>query len=160
MVRVSDVLNKDFIIPELEATEKREALDEMVSYLSSKVDGLNREQLLELLLEREKLGSTGIGHGVAIPHAKVKGIDSVLVAFGRSKKGLDFSSMDNKPVHLFFLILAPEKSTVTHLKVLSGISRLLKDKAFRENLQKAGDREEIYSTIVEEDDKVFKGAVL
>ena len=68
--------------------------------------------------------------------------------------------MDNKPVHLFFLILAPEKSTVTHLKVLSGISRLLKDKAFRENLQKAGDREEIYSTIVEEDDKVFKGAVL
>ncbi len=158
-MRVSDVLSKEYIMPDLKAREKRAALDEMAELLASKVDGLKREDLLEVLLEREKLGSTGIGHGVAIPHAKVKGIDGIVVAFGRSKKGVDFHSMDNRPVHIFFLIVAPENSAVVHLKVLSSISRLLKDGVFRRKLVKASTREDIYRIIVEEDKKVLKGVV-
>jgi PTS system nitrogen regulatory IIA component len=107
-MRLADFLLKEYIMLSLKAREKRELLDEMATELASKVEGLNRERLLEVLLEREKLGSTGIGHGVAIPHGKLKGVDGIIVAFGRSKKGVDFHSMDDRPVHLFFLIVAPE----------------------------------------------------
>jgi PTS system nitrogen regulatory IIA component len=150
-MRLADVLMKEHIMPALKAREKRELLDEMATELSSKVDGLNREKLLEMLLEREKLGSTGIGHGVAIPHGKLKGVDGIIVAFGRSKKGVDFHSMDNRPVNLFFLIVAPENSTATYLKILASISRLLRDKAIRKKLIKASSRDELYSIIAEED---------
>lgn len=142
---------KEHVMPSLDAEEKRELLDEMATELASKVRGLNRERLLEVLLDREKLGSTGIGYGVAIPHGKLKGVDGIIVAFGRSKKGVDFHSMDNRPVHLVFLIVAPENSTATHLKILASISRLLRDKAFRKRLMKASDQEELYSIIAEED---------
>ena len=83
-----------------------------------------------MLLEREKLGSTGIGYGVAIPHGKMKDLKKILVSFARSKRGVDFQATDEKPVHLFFLIVAPENSTASHLKVLSDISRILKESAF------------------------------
>ncbi len=150
-MRLADFLMKEHVMPSLDAEEKRELLDEMATELASKVRGLNRERLLEVLLDREKLGSTGIGYGVAIPHGKLKGVDGIIVAFGRSKKGVDFHSMDNRPVHLFFLIVAPENSTATHLKILASISRLLRDKAFRKRLMKASDQEELYSIIAEED---------
>ena len=153
-MRLADVLREDYIIPDLRAREKREVLDEMVTDLSSKVSGLDRERLLEVLLERERLGSTGIGHGVAIPHGKIKGIEGIVVSFGRSKKGVDFHSLDDKPAHLFFLIVAPENSTVAHLKVLSAISHLLKDDGFRKRLIRASTREEIYRIIIEEDSKL------
>jgi len=159
-MRVTDVLNKDCVMPDLGAQEKRGVLDEMAEGLASMVDGLDREKLLEVLLEREKLGSTGIGCGVAVPHAKVKGIDTIAVAFGRSKKGVDFHSMDGKPVHLFFLIAAPENSTVVHLKILAGISRLLKDNGFREKLIRASNGEDIYRMIEEEEKRIAKSAVL
>jgi len=157
---VSDVLAKEFIMPNLVSSEKRELLDEMADNISDLVGGLDREGLLEVLLEREKLGSTGIGHGVAIPHAKIKGIESIIVSMGMSKKGVDFQSMDNKPVHIFFLIVAPEQSSAVHLKVLSGISRLLKDAAFRNKLMKVESRDDIYNTIVEEDKRLQRSSVL
>src|SRR3989304_1957958 len=100
-MRISDVLSKDLIMTDLKARTKMELLEEMSFEMSCRVDGLNRVKLLEALLEREKLGSTGIGHGVAIPHAKLKGMDSIVVAFGRSKPGVPFQSMDGKQVHLF-----------------------------------------------------------
>jgi PTS system nitrogen regulatory IIA component len=150
-MRLADFLLKEYIMLSLKAREKRELLDEMATELASKVEGLNRERLLEVLLEREKLGSTGIGHGVAIPHGKLKGVDGIIVAFGRSKKGVDFHSMDDRPVHLFFLIVAPENSTATHLKILASISRLLRDKAFRKKLIKASDRGELHTIIADED---------
>ncbi|MBI5560198.1 MAG: PTS sugar transporter subunit IIA [Deltaproteobacteria bacterium] len=159
-MRVSDVLTKGRIIPELDAREKHGVLDELSSHLARTVDGLDKGKLLELLLERERLGSTGIGHGVAIPHAKIKGIDEVVVSFGRSKKGVDFASMDSKPVHLFFLIVAPENSTVAHLKMLAGVSQILKDNGLRERLVWASDEDDIYRMIVEEEKRVQKGAVI
>lgn len=153
-------MTKDHIIPELNGREKREVLDEMSSYLSERVDGLNKERLLLLLLEREKLGSTGIGHGVAVPHAKIKGIDAIAVAFGRSRKGVDFQGTDNRPVHLVFLIVAPENSTAAHLKMLASVSHLLRDNGLREKLVRAADGEELYRIMVEEEKKLEKGAII
>ena len=143
---------------DLKARTKMELLTEMSFEMSCRVDGLNRAKILEALLEREKLGSTGIGHGVAIPHAKLKGIDSIVVAFGRSKLGVPFQSMDGKQVHLFFLIIAPENSTSAHLKALGGISRLLLDSEFRQKLIKAETAEELSGLIREEEDKALKVA--
>jgi PTS system nitrogen regulatory IIA component len=150
-MRLEDVLERDSIIESLNGAEKREVLEEMVEDLSGKVAGLNRDELLEVLLEREKLGSTGIGYGVAIPHGKMKDLRKILVSFARSKEGVDFQATDEKPVHLFFLIVAPEDSTASHLKVLSDISRILKERVFREKLLSAQNKDEIYRVIMEAD---------
>ncbi|MBE9531191.1 MAG: PTS sugar transporter subunit IIA [Proteobacteria bacterium] len=150
-MRLEDVLIRDSIIESLLGTEKREVIEEMVAGLCSEVSGLNKDELLEVLLEREKLGSTGIGYGVAIPHGKMAGLDKILVSFARSKNGLDFQATDEKPVHLFFLIVAPDNSTASHLKVLSDISRILKESEFRGKLLDAGNRDDIYRIIIEAD---------
>ncbi len=152
-MKVIDVLDKEFIIPELKGEDKRAVLEEMVDSLVSKVEGLDKEEVLEVLLEREKLGSTGIGFGVAIPHGKLKDLDHLIVSFGKSSKGVDFQSLDRKASHLFFLILAPENSTTTHLKILARISRLLKDPDFRKRLLQSKTCEEIYNTVADEDNK-------
>ncbi len=148
-MRLEDLLLEKNIIPDLKASEKRDLLDEMVEVIVSNEQSLNRDELLEILLEREQLGSTGIGHGVAIPHGKINGLKQIIVSFGRSKRGIDFQSMDERPVHLFFMIIAPENSTAAHLKVLSHISGILKDSAMRKKLLKAANREDIFSIIIE-----------
>ncbi|MBI5047785.1 MAG: PTS sugar transporter subunit IIA [Deltaproteobacteria bacterium] len=152
-MRLIDILNRDCIIPDLKGRDKREALEEMVEELTFRVGGFNKERLLEVILERERLGSTGIGYGVAIPHARLKGLNSIIIFFGRSISGIEFQALDEKPAHLFFLIAAPEDSTTTHLKILARISRLLKDAVFRDKLMAASTREEIYDIIIEEDRK-------
>lgn len=153
-MRLADFLKQEYIITDLKAREKRELLDEIVTDLASRNAKVNREKLLEHLLEREKLGSTGIGHGVAVPHAKLKGLDEIIVTFGRSKKGVDFNSMDDQPVYLFFMIVAPENSAAAHLKVLAGISNLLKNQEFRIRLMKAGGAAELYKFITEADERI------
>ena len=152
-MKILDVLKKEAIISELEAKQKRDVLEEMVNDIVSRSDGLDKDILLEVLLEREKLGSTGIGNGIAIPHGKLKNLSNMIVSFGRSLEGVDFQSLDNKPAYMFFVILAPEDSTASHLKILARISRLLKDPSFRRNLMKASNRDDIYKTIAEEDRK-------
>lgn len=152
-MKILDILEKDFIIPELKNGDKRGVLEEMVNDLVSRVEGLDKETILEVLLEREKLGSTGIGYGVAIPHGKLRGLDRLIVTFGRSSKGVDFQSLDSKPSHIFFLILAPENSTTAHLKILARISRLLNDPIFRKRLLQSKTRDDIYSVIADEDRK-------
>ena len=125
-MRLADVLKEDCIIPDLKARGKEQLLAEMVSWIVSKVNGVDAEKVLGAILEREKLGSTGIGHGVAIPHGRIKGLAEIKVFFGRSRPGVDFDSMDKQPIYLFFLIVAPENSTAAHLKILAGLSHLLK----------------------------------
>ncbi|HQC23908.1 MAG TPA: PTS sugar transporter subunit IIA, partial [Syntrophales bacterium] len=105
-----------------------------------------------VLLEREKLGSTGIGDGIAIPHGKLKGLERLVISFGRSRQGVDFDAIDGKPVHIFFLLMAPESSTGQHLKALAKISRMLKDPGFRSDLMAAENAEEIYRKIAEKDE--------
>lgn len=152
-MRLADVLREDHIITDLEAREKPELLAEMVSDIASLETALDKEAVLKALLDREKLGTTGIGHGVAIPHGKVKGLKEIKVFFGRSRKGVNFDSMDRLPVHLFFLIMAPENSAAAHLKVLAGISQLLKNQEFRIRLLNANGRSEIYRAIIEAERK-------
>lgn len=152
-MRLTDVLMPDGVMDDLKARDKKELLREMASEVSSKLDGVDEEKLLDAIVERERLGTTGIGHGVAIPHGKIKGVAEIRVFFGRSRKGVDFNSMDKQPVYLFFLIIAPENAAAAHLKMLAGISHLLKNQDFRVSLMRASNSAEIYDIIAEADRK-------
>ena len=153
-MKLSDIITPDSIIPELRARNKKDVLMELAEVISTVEPSVNKDGLVQVLEEREKLGSTGIGNGVAIPHGKLNGISKPLMSFGRSKSGVDFDSMDTRPVHLFFLLVAPENSAGAHLKVLAKIAKLLKNSEFRKKLLEAKDRDEIYKTIVQSDEEL------
>jgi PTS system nitrogen regulatory IIA component len=152
-MKILDILEPAAIIPEMRATSKREALSELAGLLASRHREIAETRLVEVLLDREDLGSTAIGEGIAIPHGKLPGMTGVVAAFGRSTQGIDFDSLDGSPTRLFFLLVAPEDSAGVHLKALARISRLLKDKSFRERLFAGTSRDALYATIKEEDDK-------
>jgi PTS system nitrogen regulatory IIA component len=113
---------------------------------------LDKLQVLDILLQREKLGSTGIGDGVAIPHGKLGTLQDIVLAFGRSREGVAFDSIDGRPVHLFFLLLAPENSAGQHLKALAKISKMLKVGNFRKKLMEAKSKNDIYKVIIEQEE--------
>jgi len=148
-MNITDMLKKEFVIEELKSRTGREVLTELSKVFLRYHTKIDYDNMVEVLLEREKLGSTGIGDGIAIPHGKIAGLESLIVSFGRSKNGVDFDSMDGKPVHIFFLLMAPENSAGQHLKALAKISRMLKDSSFRTNLMNAKSAEDLYKTIVE-----------
>ncbi len=150
-MKILDILPKEAIVPELKARTKREVLEELSDALVAIKKYLKRDELVEVLMERERLGSTGIGEGVAIPHGKLKNIDQLLISFGRSTEGIDFDSMDGKPAHLFFLLVAPENSAGIHLRALAKISRLLRSVNLRQKLFNASSRDEIFEIISQED---------
>ena len=152
-MKILDIVREELIIADLKAVSKKEAIEEMAALAVRHDERLSLEPLLDVLLEREKLGSTGIGDGVAIPHGKIAGIDAWISVFARSAEGIDFESMDNKKAHLFFLLVAPENSTGDHLKALAKISRLMKEPQFRMDLMEAKSREEILRAFSEEDSK-------
>jgi len=152
-MKITELMNKDLIIPMLVAKTKKEALKELADCVVKKESKVDSAELLRVLLEREELGSTGIGDGIAIPHGKIKRIENLIVSFGRSVDGVDFQSMDGKPTHIIFLLIAPENSAGIHLKALARISRLLKDSAFRRNIMEATTSQEIYDIIAQEDEK-------
>ena len=152
-MKITELMDKDLIIPQLSSKTKKGVLKELVDCIVRKEKEVESNELLRVLLEREELGSTGIGDGIAIPHGKVKKIKKLIVSFGRSIEGVDFQSMDGKPTHLIFLLIAPENSAGIHLKALARISRLLKDGRFRKNLMEANTPQEIYDLIAQEDEK-------
>jgi nitrogen PTS system EIIA component len=151
-MKILDILNKESIIPELKGITKRQVLDELIDALLAKKPELDRDRLRAVLLERERLGSTGIGDGIAIPHGKLKDLDQLALSFGKSTQGVDFESMDGKPVHVFFLLVAPENCAGIHLRALAKIARLLKNSAVRKKLGSVASRDEIYAVIQNEDD--------
>jgi PTS system nitrogen regulatory IIA component len=140
-MKIADLLTDRVVIPELQASDKAEALDEMTMVLAEANPGIDRARLREMLEDRERLGSTGIGGGVAIPHARLPGLSGVLAVFGRSSRGVDFDAVDGAPTRLFFLLVAPEDSSGMHLKALARIARLLKEQTVREQLLACDDRE-------------------
>jgi PTS system nitrogen regulatory IIA component len=153
-VRILDFLPEDLVFPSLRATTKEGVLEELSRGLAVVHPEIAPARLVEVLLEREKLGSTAIGDGIAIPHGKLSGLSTVLGAFGRHPDGVDFQSLDGAPTKLFFLLVAPEDSAGMHLKALARVSRLLKDGAFRNRLVAAETREALYQLIREEDEKL------
>lgn len=152
-MNMKDVLKESCVLADLKGGTKKDVLTELVSTLKESGFIPSVDEAVNVVLEREKLGSTGIGEGVAIPHGKMKGIGHVLCAFGRSKKGVDFDAVDEKPVHIFFLLLAPEDSAGLHIQMLSRISRILRDPSFRKRLIEEGGRDDLYANIVGEDEK-------
>ena len=152
-MRIAEFLREDLVFPDLAASDKPGVLGELCSGLARAHAGLVAGRLTEALLEREKLGSTGIGEGVAIPHGKLPGIPGLLAAFGRSRKGVEFASIDGKPTQLFFVLFAPENSAGLHLKALARISRLFKQPPFRQSILSAEGAAGIWRLISEEDAK-------
>jgi PTS system nitrogen regulatory IIA component len=152
-MKISEFLSPDAVIGSLAATDKRAVLEELSRPLVSRYPQLSLERLCEILEDRERLGSTGIGEGVAIPHGKLPGLPSLIGIFGRSPKGVDFEAIDGKPTRLFFALFAPENSAGIHLKALARISRLFKSAPLRNAILEAADEREIFRLIAEEDGK-------
>lgn len=152
-MKIMDYLKEDWIIPDLQGGDKRSVLKELSGILVKPCQVVSVEELLQVLLEREKLGSTGIGEGIAIPHGRLKKLKNFLISFGRSMKGVDFDSIDHKPSQLFFLVMAPENSAVDNLKLLGRIVTLLKDPSFKKHLMEAQSHKEIFQILSEEDEK-------
>ena len=152
-MKLSELFQEDNIIPELKAKDKKAVLEELVDALAKHEPRLDKKAMVHVLLEREGLGSTGIGDGVAIPHGKSSGVNRPWIAFGRSRKGIDFESMDGEPAHLFFLLVAPENSASIHLQALARIAKMLKNSAFRKELLEVPGRREIYRKVVQNDEE-------
>ncbi|MBW1813943.1 MAG: PTS sugar transporter subunit IIA [Deltaproteobacteria bacterium] len=145
-MKILDNLKKEAILDDLKSQDKKGIIEELVTPIAS-IASINYEDIVRVLLERERLGSTGIGNGIGIPHGKLKGIDSLILGFGLSRKGIDFESMDGQPTHIFFLLISPENSAGLHLKLLAQISKILKVDSFREKLIQASNTDEIYDII-------------
>lgn len=154
-MKIVDFLSKKAIVADIKSVKKEDVMKELVDALinAGEVEKRNRTKLIDALLAREALGSTAIGQGVAIPHAKSGCIEKLIAAFGLSKKGIDFDSLDGEPAYIFFLLLASQDSAGPHLKALARISRLLKDKYFRDSLRASEDEKAIIRIISQEDEK-------
>jgi PTS system nitrogen regulatory IIA component len=154
-MHLKQILKIEFINAGLSAGNKAEALAELVDTIIQGGLKPDYSSIIEVLKQRENLGSTGIGEGVAIPHGKISGLDDIVVAFGRSIEGIPYDSLDGKPVHIFFLLLAPENSSGQHLKILAKISKMLKDVDFREKLLKAKSQSDLYKIILDQEKDMF-----
>lgn len=150
-MRILDVLNKETINVDLKAKDKKGVLNELTASIAQQV-GARHDELVKVLLDRERLGSTGIGGGIGIPHGKFKHLESLILGFGLSRQGIDFESMDGRPTHIFFMLLTPENSAGLHLKLLARISRMLKNDDFKERLMRAEHADEVLSIVKEDDD--------
>ncbi len=154
-MQIMDFLSKKAIVVDIKSSKKEEVIKELVDALISagEIEKRCRNKLIEALMARESLGSTAIGQGIAIPHAKSDCVEKLIGAFGLSKKGVDFDSLDGELAYIFFLLVAPQDSAGPHLKALARISRLLKDKYFRDTLRNCSDEKAVIKIISEEDEK-------
>ncbi|HPD19393.1 MAG TPA: PTS sugar transporter subunit IIA [Candidatus Goldiibacteriota bacterium] len=148
-----DFLNKDSIELNLKSGNKKEVIEELVEILDKRGLLIDKNAVVDSLFEREELGSTGIGQGIAIPHSKTKGVKELVGVLGISKNGVDFDALDGEPVNIFFLLLTPEGAAGLMLKALARVSNFLKNKFFRKKILDAGSREEIIQ-IIEEEEKL------
>jgi len=150
-MRILDGLQPEAILPDLKSQTKEEVIAELSAPVAQ-LAKIEPATLVRVLLERERLGSTGIGGGIGIPHGKLANLDRLMIGFGLSRKGVDFESLDGAPTRLFFLLITPENATGLHLKLLARISRILKNEPFKERLLQAAERKQIYAIIKEEDE--------
>ncbi|MDD5156414.1 MAG: PTS sugar transporter subunit IIA [Candidatus Omnitrophica bacterium] len=146
-IRLSRVLKENLIDLELQSKNKNEAISQLVELLSKSRKIKNKKLFLKAMLERERLGSTGIGNGVAIPHAKSEGVGDFIIAFARKDSGIDFGALDGEKTYLFFAMASSKNEVGAHLKVLAQISSLVRDKFIVELLRRAKNRKEILKII-------------
>ncbi len=150
---ITDILEKKAVKLNLESTEKDEVLEELVNALAEIKAIGDKKAILQSLIDRENLGSTGIGHGIAIPHGKTDKVNKLMAFLGVSKKGVNFDALDGEPVYIFFLLIAPKESAGPHLKALARISRLLRDDYLCQLISKAKNAEDVYRVISIEEKK-------
>jgi PTS system nitrogen regulatory IIA component len=151
-MKILDALHRDSILIDLKAQDKKSIIEELVEPVA-RIAQVDKENLVRVLLERERLGSTGIGGGIGIPHGKLKELKTLNLGFGLSRNGIDFESIDGYPTHIFFLLVTPENSTGDHLRMLARISRILKNDPIKERLLKATSKDEIIQVINEDDEE-------
>lgn len=149
-MKLYDYIKPEFMNLDLQSMDKKGAIEELAAPLAEYAQ-IDRDELVKTLLERERLGSTGIGNGIAIPHGKVQDLKELMIGFGLSSKGVSFESMDDKPAYIFFVIVTPESSTGVHLRVLAKISKILRDKNIRDELMTASKKEAILKLIADND---------
>ena len=152
-MKIAEVLDKHAIKIGLNAVTKEDTLKELVTVLAQVEDIGDQKNIVKALIERENLGSTGIGQGIAIPHGKTDKIKRLVAVLGISKHGVNFDALDGEPVYIFFLLVAPKSTPGPHLKALAQISRLLRDSYFCELIRKCKTEEEVYNLIKNEEEK-------
>ncbi len=146
-MRLGEFLRRDFVLDDLKASDKPEVLAELVAPVAKAFADVDPKKALRVLLDRENLGTTGIGDGVAIPHGKMDSLGEIVIVVGRSKSGVDFEALDHKRCRIFFLVLAPEHVAGMHLRILAQISRLLSDEGFRESFLEAQDQDGLWRVL-------------
>ncbi|WP_243366700.1 PTS sugar transporter subunit IIA [Fundidesulfovibrio soli] len=146
-MRLGEYLRKDFVLDSLAADSKPDVLAELVAPVAQAFPDIDAQKALRVLLDRESLGTTGIGDAVAIPHGKMDSLKEIVIVAGRSNGGVDFEALDHKPCRIFFLVLAPEHVAGMHLRILAQISRLLSDESFRGAFLDAPDRESLWRVL-------------
>ncbi|NND49570.1 MAG: PTS IIA-like nitrogen regulatory protein PtsN [Rhizobiales bacterium] len=147
-MEISDILTAKDVIASLDASSKKQALQELANHAAN-ATGLPGREIFNTLLQRERLGSTGIGHSIAIPHAKLEGIDKIHAVFARLSTPIEFDAVDNQPVDLLFLLIAPVGAGADHLKALSRVTRLLRDAELTTRLRSARDAVALHSVLTE-----------
>ena len=152
-MKISEILEKRGIKIGLASTKKEDVLKELVSLLAQVEDVGDQKELVKILLEREKLGSTGIGQGIAIPHGKTDKATRLVAVLGISKSGVDFDALDGEPVYIFFLLVAPKDTAGPHLKALAQVSRLLRDSYFCELIRRCKTEQEVFDLIKREEER-------
>lgn len=152
-MKILDYLNKESIIPKLSSESKPQVLRELAELVAAQHSNINKDKLIDILEQREKLCSTAVDLGVAIPHAKFSGLSNIIAAFGKSTSGIDFESLDGQPTRLFILLVAPDNAAGSHLKLLAKISNVFKSAEFRQKVLQAETQDEIYDLIADEDEK-------
>lgn len=146
-IKLSNLLKESMIELNLEGSDKAGIIDELLGIISKTGKVKSKKALVGALMERENLGSTAIGNGVAVPHTKVDGIKDTVLAFGRSAAGVDFNSLDGEKTHLFFMLISPKEDIGAHLKILAKISHLIKDRFMVGLFRKAKTKKEVLSII-------------
>ncbi|WP_028467663.1 MULTISPECIES: PTS IIA-like nitrogen regulatory protein PtsN [Nisaea] len=147
-MEIADILIPEGVLPHLKVTSKKQALQEL-SRRAADVTGLEQREIFDVLLERERLGTTGMGNGIAIPHGKLPSLDRLYGIFARADRAVEFDAIDDKPVDVIFLLLAPESAGADHLKALARVSRLLRDKGICEKIRGADSVDAIYALLTE-----------
>jgi PTS system nitrogen regulatory IIA component len=146
---LTDILSPEGVLPAVKAVSKKQVLQELAG-VAARQSGLSEAEIFEALLQRERLGSTGIGHGIAIPHGKLPKLPRLIGLFARLEKPVDFDALDGEPVDLVFLLLAPEGAGADHLKALSRVARSLRDPAIAQKLRKSKDGSALFALLTQE----------
>lgn len=155
-MKISDIIKKEQIIAELKGESKEDVINELIDLFKDDERVMNIEKVRTAVLEREKIMSTGVGKGFAIPHGKTDAVKEIVAAFGKCKAPIDFAALDEQPVNLVFLLVGKDNLVGPHIKLLSRISRMMNKDEFRESLMNASTSEEIYELFQEEENNYFE----